>query len=65
MQVEAVLVDDVSLTADGKGASVAANLYEFSKPTWVTVHAERGGSPVGPVAVVSDDPSEQAALAAT
>jgi hypothetical protein len=52
MEVASVLVDDISLAADGSTAAVTATLYESSEPRWVSVHPEREGPAVGPLTLL-------------
>ena len=52
MQVNNVLADEILIAGTDGRAEVRSTLYEFREPRWVSVHWERQGRRLGPIALL-------------
>lgn len=55
MQVEHLLVDEIVIDNASLTAIAKCTLYDFPHPEWVSLHREREGYRIGPVAVIPDE----------
>ncbi len=54
MQVNNVLVEDISIDPEKNEGKLSAILYEFRDPKWVSVHWNRSGTNLGPITLLDD-----------
>lgn len=54
MQINNLLVEDISLDETSEHGLLNSTLYEFRDPKWVSVHWERQGRKLGPVTVIEE-----------
>ena len=57
MQIENVLVEEISFNETNRTGVVVSTLYEFREPRWVSIHREREGRRLGPITLL--DGSEE------
>ena len=54
MQVNNVLVEDISIDTQKRVGVLNSTLYEFRDPKWVSVYWERSGKKLGPITVLDN-----------
>ena len=54
MQIDHLLVEEISIDQTRKVGLVKSTLYDFRGPQWVSTHPARPGRPLGPVTLIRD-----------
>jgi hypothetical protein len=52
MQVNNVLVEDISVNTEIREDKLNSTLFEFRDKRWISVHWERSGKKLGPITVL-------------
>ncbi len=52
MQVDNLLVDEISVNARSQTGAARSTLYHFARPTWISTHQGRSGQQIGPVTLL-------------
>lgn len=58
MQIDHLLVDEILIDSASLHGLAKSTLYEFRQRQWVSVHPGRMGHPLGPVTMISENPTD-------